>query len=65
MMSNVNWMTAYPEIFLLAMACLITLLDLWVKSVKRDLTYALTMATLLVVAVMQAVYASTGETVYG
>ena len=65
MMNNVNWMTAYPEIFLLAMACLITLLDLWVKSVKRDLTYGLTMATLLVVAVMQAVYASSGETVYG
>ena len=65
MMSNVNWMTAYPEIFLLAMACLITLLDLWVKSVKRDLTYGLTMATLLIVALMQAAYASTGETVYG
>jgi NADH-quinone oxidoreductase subunit N len=64
-MSNVNWMTAYPEIFLLAMACLITLLDLWVKSVKRDLTYGLTMATLLIVALMQAAYASTGETVYG
>ncbi len=65
MMNNVNWMTAYPEIFLLVMACLITLLDLWVKSPKRDLTYGLTMLTLGVVAVMQAVYASTGETVYG
>jgi len=47
------------------MACLITLVDLWVKSPKRDLTYGLTMLTLGVVAVMQAVYASTGETVYG
>ena len=65
MMNNVNWMTAYPEIFLLVMACLITLVDLWVKSPKRDLTYGLTMMTLGVVAVMQAVYASTGETVYG
>jgi len=65
MMNNVNWMTAYPEIFLLIMACLITLVDLWVKSPKRDLTYGLTMLTLGVVAVMQAVYASTGETVYG
>ena len=65
MMNNVNWMTAYPEIFLLVMACLITLVDLWVKSPKRDLTYGLTMLTLGVVAVMQAVYASTGETVYG
>ncbi len=65
MMNNVNWMTAYPEIFLLVMACLITLVDLWVKSPKRDLTYGLTMMTLGVVAVMQAVYASNGETVYG
>ena len=65
MMNNVNWMTAYPEIFLLVMACLITLVDLWVKSPKRDLTYGLTMLTLGVVAVMQAAYASTGETVYG
>ena len=65
MMNNVNWMTAYPEIFLLVMACLITLVDLWVKSPKRDLTYGLTMLTLGVVAVLQAVYASTGETVYG
>ena len=65
MMNNVNWMTAYPEIFLLVMACLITLVDLWVKSPKRDLTYGLTMLTLGVVALMQAVYASTGETVYG
>ena len=65
MMNNVNWMTAYPEIFLLAMACLITLVDLWVKSPKRDLTYGLTMLTLGVVAVMQAFYAATGDTVYG
>ena len=65
MMNNVNWMTAYPEIFLLVMACLITLVDLWVKSPKRDLTHGLTMGTLGVLAVIQAVYASTGETVYG
>ena len=65
MMNNVNWMTAYPEIFLLVMACLITLVDLWVKSPKRDLTHGLTMWTLGVLAVIQAVYASTGETVYG
>ena len=58
MMNNVNWMTAYPEIFLLAMACLITLVDLWVKSPKRDLTYGLTMLTLGVVAVMKPSMAS-------
>ncbi|MSQ64779.1 MAG: NADH-quinone oxidoreductase subunit NuoN [Limnohabitans sp.] len=65
MMNNVNWMTAYPEIFLLAMACAITLLDLWVKSAKRNLTYGLTLLTFGVVALWQAVLAGTGETVYG
>ena len=65
MMNNFNWMTAYPEIFLLVMACVITLVDLGVTSARRNLTYVLTLLTLGVVAVLQAFYASTGETVYG
>jgi NADH-quinone oxidoreductase subunit N len=65
MMNSVNWMTALPEIFLLSMACVITLVDLWVKSKDRTLTYLLTLATLLAVALMHAMNASTGQTVYG
>jgi NADH-quinone oxidoreductase subunit N len=65
MMNSVNWMTALPEIFLLSMACVITLVDLWVKSKDRTLTYLLTLATLLAVALMHAINASTGQTVYG
>ena len=65
MMNSVNWMTALPEIFLLSMACVITLVDLWVKSKDRTLTYLLTLATLLTVALMHAMNASTGQTVYG
>jgi NADH-quinone oxidoreductase subunit N len=65
MMNIVNWMTALPEIFLLSMACVITLVDLWVKSKDRTLTYLLTLATLLAVALMHAMYATTGQTVYG
>ena len=30
MMHNFNWVTAYPEIVLLVMTCVITLVDLWV-----------------------------------
>jgi NADH-quinone oxidoreductase subunit N len=58
-------MTALPEIFLLSMACVITLVDLWVKSKDRTLTYLLTLATLLAVALMHAMNATTGQTVYG
>jgi NADH-quinone oxidoreductase subunit N len=65
MMNIVNWMTALPEIFLLSMACVITLVDLWVKSKDRTLTYLLTLATLLAVALMHAMNATTGQTVYG
>jgi NADH-quinone oxidoreductase subunit N len=65
MMNIVNWMTALPEIFLLSMACVITLVDLWVKSKDRTLTYLLTLATLLAVSLMHAMNATTGQTVYG
>ena len=65
MMDNFNWVTAYPEIVLLTMTCIITLVDLWVKSPKRTVTYGLTMLTLATVAVLQALFASTGETYYG
>ena len=44
------------------MACVITLVDLWVKSKDRTLTYLLTLATLLALALMHAMNASTGQT---
>ena len=64
-MNTVNWLTAFPEIFLLTMACVISLCDLWVTSPQRGLTYGLTLLTLGLVALAQAVLASTGNTVYG
>jgi len=65
MMQNFNWVTAYPEIVLLVMTCVIVLVDLWVKSPMRTLTYALTMSTLAVVAALEAYYATTNGTTYG
>jgi NADH-quinone oxidoreductase subunit N len=65
MMHNFNWVTAYPEIVLLVMTCVITLVDLWVKSPMRTVTYVLTMLTLAVVAALEAFYASSNGTVYG
>ena len=64
-MDNSSWMTMYPEIVLLVMACVVTLADLYVKSPKRTATYVLTLASLGGVAVLHAVYADAGQTLYG
>jgi NADH-quinone oxidoreductase subunit N len=58
-------MAVYPEVLLLVMACAIALLDLFVTSPKRTTTYVLTLATLGVVALMHALQADGGETLYG
>ena len=65
MIDNYSWITVYPEIVLLTMACVIALVDLCVKSRDRTATYALTLITLAVVAVMQAEYAYSGLNQYG
>ncbi|WP_313081335.1 NADH-quinone oxidoreductase subunit NuoN [Pulveribacter sp.] len=65
MIDNISWLAIYPEMVLLVMACVIALVDLGVKSSQRTATYVLTMLTLAVVAAMQAMYASTGNTFYG
>ena len=65
MMDNSSWMTMYPEIVLLVMACVVTLADLFVKSPKRTATYVLTLVSLGGVALLHAVYADAGQTVYG
>ena len=54
----------YPEILLLVMTIVIALVDLFVKSPRRTLTYALTLLTLACVAVLQINDATQGETVY-
>jgi NADH-quinone oxidoreductase subunit N len=65
MMDNSSWMTMYPEIVLLVMACVVTLADLFVKSPKRTGTYVLTLASLAGVALLHAMYADAGQTLYG
>ncbi|MBS3912017.1 MAG: NADH-quinone oxidoreductase subunit NuoN [Hydrogenophaga sp.] len=65
MIDNLSWVTAYPEILLLVMACVIALLDLGVKTPLRGATYVLTLLTLAVVALLQGYYASAGETIMG
>lgn len=65
MIDNISWLAIYPEITLLVMACVIALVDLGINSARRTGTYVLTMLTLLVVAVMQGMYAASGNTFYG
>jgi NADH-quinone oxidoreductase subunit N len=64
MFEKLSIAAVYPEILLAIMAIVIALVDLFVKSPRRTLTYALSMATLGVVAYMQASAASQGLTVY-
>ena len=58
---------AYPEIFLLVMACVILVADLFVRDENRGITHMLTQMTLAGCAVITwlvASYASTGEPVH-
>ena len=65
MIDNYSWITVFPEIVLLALACVIALVDLFVKSPNRTPTYVLTLLTLVLVAFMQAEYAVSGLNQYG
>ncbi|PUE61593.1 NADH-quinone oxidoreductase subunit N [Limnohabitans sp. 2KL-17] len=65
MIDNSSWMTVYPEIVLLVMACVIALVDLFVKSPKRTATYVMTLLSLGGVAWLHAMYADAGQTLYG
>ncbi len=65
MIDKLSWLSAYPEIILLIMGCMIALADLGVKSARRTATYVMTLLTLAVVALLQATYASSGVTLYG
>ena len=65
MIDKLSWIAVYPEIILLVMGCVILLVDLWVKSPMRTLTYVLTLITLGVVASLEAAYAMGSQTFYG
>ena len=65
MIDKLSWMTIYPEVVLLVMACIIALVDLSTTSARRTGTYVLTLLTLAVVAVLTGYNASLGKTLYG
>ena len=64
MIDKISWIAVFPDMVLLAMACVIAILDLGVKSPLRGMTYVLTLLTLAVVAYLQADLALSGQTLY-
>jgi len=65
MIDRFSWVAVYPQIVLLVMTCVIALADLFDRSKRRHAAYIISILTLLAVAVLAAVYASDGKTVYG
>jgi NADH-quinone oxidoreductase subunit N len=63
-MNQINWPAVYPQIVLLAMACVVALVDLWVMHPRRLPTYLLTQASLAVVALLQLSAFNAGATNY-
>jgi NADH-quinone oxidoreductase subunit N len=63
-MNDMNWLAIYPEILLLAMGCLVALVDLWVTDEQRRPTYWLTQLTLVVVGGLHFSYFNAGVTTY-
>jgi len=59
-----NWLAVLPEIVLLTMACVVAMVDLWVRDPRRTPTYLLTQLSLAVVATLHLSLFNAGETVY-
>ncbi len=64
MFEKLSIAAVYPEMVLAVMAIVIALVDLFVKCPRRTTTYALSLITIGVVAYMEAVAATQGQTVY-
>jgi NADH-quinone oxidoreductase subunit N len=58
-----NFLPAVPEIFVLSMACVILIADLYISDKNRVFTYLLSLATLMVAAVLTVAFHA-GEPVY-
>jgi NADH-quinone oxidoreductase subunit N len=63
-MNEMNWLALSPEILLLAMACVVALVDLFVTHPRRLPTYLLTLATLAGVAGLHLGNFNAGVTTY-
>jgi len=64
MFEKLSIAAVYPDILLAVMAIVIAMVDLFVKSPRRTATYVLSLITIGVVAYLEAVAATQGQTVY-
>ncbi|MBL0419818.1 NADH-quinone oxidoreductase subunit NuoN [Ramlibacter sp. AW1] len=64
MLDTLSLYVAAPEILLLVMSCAIALIDLGVQTRLRNLTYGLTVATLVGVTWLCVEFALEGQTIY-
>jgi NADH-quinone oxidoreductase subunit N len=64
MFEKLSIAAVYPEILLAVMAIVIAMVDLFVKCPRRTTTYALSLITIGVVAYLEAVAATQGQTIY-
>jgi NADH-quinone oxidoreductase subunit N len=64
-MKDMNWIAIYPALLLLAMALVVTMVDLWVTHPKRTPTYLLTQLSLAAVTGLHLAYFDAGFTVFG
>jgi NADH-quinone oxidoreductase subunit N len=64
MFEKLSIAAVYPEMLLAVMAIVIAMVDLFVKCPRRTTTYVLSLLTIGVVAYMEAVAATQGQTVY-
>ena len=60
-----NWLVVYPEVWLLLMACVVTLADLFVKDPQRGPTFWLTQLSIAVFSGLHYYFFDTGATYYG
>ena len=60
-----NWQVIYPEIVLLAAACFIAIVDLFVSDSKRRVTFWLTQASIAAVAWLHLQALVAGQSLYG
>lgn len=63
-MTNMNLIPVYPEIFLLVAISAILLIDMFLSDAKRNITYLLSMATLVICGVLSMSDITSGATVY-
>ena len=64
-MNDMNWLAVSPAIVLLAMACVVALVDLWVTDARRTPTYLLAQAALAAVAILHLLRFDGGDQRFG